>query len=169
MKYFLILWLIIFSPILSTAQSAHTMSITISPLHLKLPVVEITAEFLTKKGGSLAGIIGAGTYNDVSLIEVGGQYNYYLLGSFEHGLHIGAEAMGMYGWADVYNPYTYSNSTEVSAFVMSIGPYAGYKFIAEYGFTLVAQGGKYFATGSGLGETSSTSAFFVNLNAGWSF
>ncbi len=148
MKYVLALCLLFCASANMQAQTEYTTSITISPVHLTLPFLEVTVETLTRTGSGVAGIIGAGEYEDTKVIEIGMQYNYYVLGSFQNGAELGFEALLVRGFSG-------------NAFNMSFGPQLGYKVILS-GLTFHAQGGYAFSP-------ISTSGFFLNLNTGWSF
>ena len=128
---------------------------------------EFTWEVLTKKGGGGALIAGIGEYKDVSIIEAGCQYNYYLLGDFQNGLQLGAEGMFTYAWTDE----TYERSS-ASIGVISVGPYGGYKYATDEGLTFFIQGGKHFSMGGESidpKETNLSLGLFINLNIGWSY
>lgn len=77
-------------------------SITFSPIHLVFPIVEVTAEFaLTPKIGvaALAGVGSVSLQNSrgetverLRAWEIGAHFNYYVMGSFDHGMQLGFEA-----------------------------------------------------------------------------
>jgi hypothetical protein len=152
-----------------------SITISISPLHLVLPIVELTAEVKVAPGFGVAVIGGAGTLKASSgteryaAIEGGVNARYYLTGAF-HGVELGAEAL----YVHVAN-----SATDVTAQAagLAVGPYAGYKWIQSSGLTLEAQLGVDYLTAradamSGTtSASSSTSAWgpLLNLQAGWSF
>lgn len=164
----------------ASAQSAsddvqHNVSVTISPIHLALPVIELTGEYrITPKMGAAA-ILGAGSVTaenseKVTVIEVGGQFAYYALGTFIHGLQVGAEAIYLYANADQAN-------IDVSGNGLAIGPFLGYKIATNIGFTFVAQGGVQYVTAKASATDGTNTASesdkdiipLLNLNVGWSF
>jgi len=77
----------------SVSQPKFHTTITISPLHLALPVVELMGEFSLQPKISLAAIGGIGSYMDFSIVELGGQFNYYLIGDFDQGMQGGVELL----------------------------------------------------------------------------
>src|SRR5690606_12272471 len=102
--------------------------------------------------------------------EGGGQFNYYVLGGFDHGMQLGIEAMYLHVDGDV-------GAFTGAASGLTAGPYVGYKRATSFGFTINAQVGAQVvlasASASGQGQTTMTSESkvlpLVNLNAGWSF
>ena len=157
------------------AAELRSVSITISPVHLFLPVVEATVEGRIGPRAGVAGIAGYGAIssgsNDFTVIEGGGQLNYYLLGDFDDGMQIGVEAL-----------YTKLDGGDgsVTGFGngLAVGPYVGYKTTTDGGFTFNAQlGAEYLAISasaseSDTGDSASASETAViallNLNIGWS-
>src|SRR5689334_6585475 len=103
------------------------VSITFSPAHLVMPVVEVTAEVSATDKLGLAVVGGGGTAKndavEASVMEVGGSLRYYLVGDFQHGMQVGAEVLYLHASADV---------GEVSAVASGVawGPFIGYKIIA---------------------------------------
>src|SRR6266542_226698 len=81
----------------------HDVSLTFSPLHLLLPVVEVTGEIRLDKIMSVAAIAGFGSVSidnaqpdlpsHASVYEFGGHYRFYPIGSFEHGMQLGVEVL----------------------------------------------------------------------------
>lgn len=74
------------------------ISVTISPLHLLTPVVEVTGEFAPLRKIGVAGILGVGSIavedafgeqSSFTVFEVGAQGNYYVIGDFDHGMQLG--------------------------------------------------------------------------------
>jgi hypothetical protein len=103
--------------------------------------------------------------------ELGGQFNFYPVGSFDHGMQLGIEALYLHVSAG--NP-------NVSGFAsgIALGPFAGYKIITRGGFTFNGQLGAEFlamkAQAQDSGGTQSTDSgkttiVLLNLNIGWSF
>jgi hypothetical protein len=164
--------------VLAFASSARAedppqkVTVSWSPIHLVLPVVEVGGEFNAAPhiGGGL--ILGAGRVTNedetvtATVYEVGGQFNYYFLRPF-HGLHAGAEAIYVHA-GDV------AQDSSVTATGLSLGPYVGYKVLTSIGFTFVAQAGVAFLTlkgeRSGVQQSMARDVFpLINLNIGWSF
>ena len=152
-------------------DDGNKVSLTISPAHLTLPMLEVYGEFRLADQIGLAAIAGGGVIDDVFVIEGGAQGNFYFLGDFDHGLHAGAQTVVLHGrdsQGDI--------SATATAFVA--GGYLGYKFVASFGLTFALQfGGAYMAIGgeATMGEETavlaSESEFMplLNLNLGWSF
>lgn len=171
-KYLLAFALLAFSFVSAQAQSKHSKSITISPLLLIFPVLEVTGEFSMSDKTSVAGIVGFGKIFDVTLLELGGQYNYYVLGNFQHGMQLGGEAL----YANL-SASDNNSDAEASGNVISVGPYIGYKYAADFGLTVNIQGGWTFGAGTvkvtgsqgSGGQSISATGPLLNLNAGWSF
>lgn len=171
-KILVIVALFVCSLIPAQAQSNHTKSVTISPFLLIFPIVEVTAEFKTDPKVGFAGIAGIGSIFDVSVYEIGGQYNYYVLGDFRHGMQLGGEAKYMHMSVSDDN-----SNAEGTGNIISAGPYVGYKYAAHFGFTFHLQGGYSVGAGTvkvtdsnGSGGTSLSAAGpILNINAGWSF
>jgi hypothetical protein len=159
----------------------HDVSLTFSPLHLFLPVLEVTGEFRIHKIMGIAAIGGIGSISienagpDVpshaAVYELGGQYRVYPIGSFEHGMQLGVEAL--------YLHVSVENAT-VSGFGsgLALGPFVGYKIITSVGFTFDAQLGVEFLAvkaqvqdngGQTASATDKATIPLLNLNIGWSF
>lgn len=152
----------------------HQVSITISPIHLSMPMVELTGEYrLTDKMG-VALILGAGSIKSLgrsyTALEAGAQYRYYVLGSFIHGLQLGAEILYLsLSGADA--------GIDAKGAGLAVGPFVGYKIATNIGFTFEVQGGaQYMAAGASATDgTNSASGKdsdiipLLNLNVGWSF
>ena len=71
-------------------DNERKVSVTVSPLHLVVPMVELTGEFRLDDKVGLAAIGGVGSSAGVALWELGGQARYYFLGDFADGLLVGA-------------------------------------------------------------------------------
>jgi hypothetical protein len=166
-----------------TAEQTHpprVVSITISPFHLFSPIVELTAEGRAHDKLGIGVVAGAGTISEeatglspeihATVFELGLQGRYYLLGDFRHGLQLGAEAL--------YLHLSDSDVEEVSAYAkgIAVGPFVGYKYTADIGFTFDGQLGfqriGIAAEANGNGQTASQRdsdyILLLNLNVGWS-
>ncbi len=145
----------------------HELAVTISPIHLAIPVVELTGEYKLVDRQSAALILGAGTSGGVGAFEIGGQYAYYLLGNFDHGLKLGLEGIFVAAGG--------SAGTSVTAVGggVSVGPFLAYKIAFDFGLTFdLGAGAQYvFITASDGTNSASADGFglLLNLNAGWSF
>ncbi len=157
-------------------------SITFSPLHLILPVFEVTAEFRVHPDIGVAAILGGGTIgphldpDDVLespfVFEGGARFAWYAVGSFKHGMQVGLETL----FAHIS-----TSGKDISGFGRGLGitPFLGYKIAADSGFTFECQMGPVFgfvfaeATESSTGDSASASdtsiGLNINLNIGWSF
>ena len=154
-------------------DTQHSFAITVSPIHLIFPVVEVAAEFRLARNMSIAGIGGVGsieldnTSTRVTVYELGGQFRYYAVGRFDHGMQIGAELLYLGGRAD-------EGSVSAIASGLAIGPFIGYKFSAGVGFTVDVQGGVEFVaisaeSSTGASEEAGRAIPLVNINLGWAF
>lgn len=180
--------LLVFAALTMAPGLAHAtdhgqdVAITISPLHLIFPMVEVTGEYAVSRNLGIAAIGGYGTVGlenadgsdagSVTLYEAGAQARYYVVGSFDHGMQIGAEALyiGATGKSG-------DGQIDGTAEGIGVGPFIGYKKAARFGLTFDAQlGAQYFAArarssgGSSSAEAKSDGfGILLNLNLGWSF
>jgi hypothetical protein len=151
----------------------HVFSLTISPIHLFLPVVELTGEARVHDKVGVALIGGVGKYTDpddsslsASVWEAGGQVRAYVIGDFRHGMQIGGELL-----------YLHLDSTTLAATGegLAVGPFLGYKIATDVGFTFDAQVGFEHISArakSTTGPEMANGKSFIpllNLNVGWSF
>jgi hypothetical protein len=165
-------------------EPEHKLSITLSPIHLALPMVELTGEYAVQRKVGAAGIVGVGqvTVEDslgsestFTALELGAQGHYYALGDFDHGLQLGLEALYLYVSGDSDS----DSSVSGTGAGLALGPYVGYKFAASFGLTFNAQAGVQYlvvkadAEDADTGETAedgdSEVIPLLNLNVGWSF
>jgi hypothetical protein len=149
-------------------------SLTISPIHLTFPILELTGEARLADRFSVAGIFGVGKISDTdkatgikidaTAVELGGHVRYYALGDFRHGMQVGAEVLYLH-LAD--------SRLVVKGEGVAIGPFIGYKYTADIGFTFDTQVGVEYvgARASSTTASASDSAWIplLNLNVGWSF
>ncbi len=139
------------------------VSITISPFHLLSPVLHVTGELRLAKKIGAAAILGGGwvSENDKSYgtWEVGGQFRYYLLGSFTHGLMLGADAGYIHVAGKLDSPMDYFVGVRAGTFV-------GYKIVTKNGFTFEVQFGPQYVRESANNAEWQT---LTNLKVGWSF
>jgi hypothetical protein len=152
------------------------VSVSISPLHLFLPIVELTGEYRAHDKVGVALIAGAGQYSSSSggvdikatAFEAGAQVRYYVVGDFRHGMQLGAELL-----------YLHLSDARISTSGegLAVGPFLGYKYTADIGFTFDGQlgfeyvGARAMASAGGATATNSGSSYIplLNLNVGWSF
>jgi hypothetical protein len=156
-----------------------TFSLTISPLHLLLPVLELTGELRLGSQAGLAVIAGGGKVTvreaggpsvTFTALEGGGQLRYYVTGSFRRGLHVGAEILYMHVNGALQDVTGVASG-------LAMGPLVGWKTTSYAGFTFEVQGGMEVVTlgasvsdSSGGSSTSSVDYIpLLNLNIGWSF
>jgi hypothetical protein len=141
----------------------HAASITFSPLHLLQPFLQVTGELRLDDKIGAAAILGAGQVSEDSrrygAWEVGGQFRYYLFGSFVHGMTLGAEVGYLHVPGRLEHPMDYCAGVRFGAF-------AGYKIATKVGFTFDAQlGDKYVVPSTGNSEHQP----IMNFTVGWSF
>ncbi|GAB4517839.1 MAG: hypothetical protein Tsb0020_36450 [Haliangiales bacterium] len=163
----------------NTTADMPTLSVTFSPVHLALSVFEVAGELRLSPKLSVVGIAGAGAMpagedleqsTRVLIWELGAQGRYYVVGTFRHGVSVGAETMYVGADGDL-------DGVEVGANGLSIAPFVGYKYAASWGFTVDGQiGYEWLAmksrADSGVESTSDMSShagMLLNLNLGWSF
>jgi hypothetical protein len=158
-----------------TARAEPTVSVTISPVHLILPIVELTGELRLREQVSAAVILGGGRRDvenfPATQLNAGVQGRWYALGTFRHGLQVGGELL--YEHVAVHDT---PPTTIVVAGGLGIGPFVGYKIATRSGFTFDGQlGARYMVTvGRITGEEPLPGDVdrwlpLLNLNVGWSF
>jgi hypothetical protein len=166
-----------------TTEVSHprrVFALTISPLHLASPIVELTGEVRALDKLGVAVIAGAGKISadatpttpkiSAAAYEAGLSVRYYLLGDFRHGLQLGAEALYIHVSDEI-------ETVSASAKGLAVGPFAGYKYTTDIGFTFDGQLGfqRVGLIGEAHDATTATSheeSKFIpllNLNVGWSF
>ena len=151
-------------------------SLTISPIHMLMPVFEASYEMHFNEEVSMSFITGFGQFSDetstTNVSEIGMQMRYYINPTYE-GLHAGFEAL--YVSASGGD----GGSVEVAGAGLAIGPLVGWKFVLDSGLTFDLQGGYQFVVVAAEGEDTETGATasdsdeggipLVNINVGWSF
>jgi hypothetical protein len=160
---FMLLFTIFVPAYAGTDASQYKMSITISPFHLLNPELHLTAEFRLAPKMSAAAMLGAGLITDegksYGICEAGGQFRYYLLGSFTHGLMLGADVGYIYVNSQMENPMAYYVGAHAGAFL-------GYKIVMKKGFTLEVQFGPLYVRENADHSELQT---LINFKVGWSF
>ncbi len=155
---------------LSSSARAESVAITISPLHLVVPMAEVTAEVRVADRIGVSVIAGVGSFRDqdtdetISLLEGGGSVRYYVTGSFRGGLQLGAEAVYVHASAD---------AMDVAAAGLGLSPFVGYKWTHRSGLTLEGQLGATLMTARANSDTATVSdrdvSPMLNLQVGYSF
>ena len=158
------------------APPAPSFSLTISPLHLALPVLEAQLEVALDPRMSVSVVLGYGgvtvsdgfTEDTFSVFEAGAQFAYYAVGDFGHGLQLGLEALYVGVSADADSEFS-----GVFGRGFALSPFIGYKIAADFGLTFMAQLGPAFTVVSAESDTDSAEdsgvGVLLNLNVGWSF
>jgi hypothetical protein len=171
-------------PEAEASEEGPNISLSFSPLHLILPVFELTAEARVGDYAGIALLGGVGSMtldfvdeeDDIAVLlwNVGAQVVAYPLEPFES-LQLGVELQYVHASIDGE-----LNGRRVSGIGsgLAVGPLVGYKLIVDVGFTFFVQGGVAFIAiesdaEDDQGETASTDQKRVlpllNLNLGWSF
>ncbi len=142
----------------------YDKSITVSPFHFLCPELHLTSEFKLFEKISFALITGGGQITDEGktsyIWEAGIQFRYYIIGSFIHGLMIGADA----GYIDINkqieNPVAYLIGIHAGGFL-------GYKYTWDLGPVFEIQIGPIYL----WGKTQETSEIqtLLNFKTGWLF
>jgi hypothetical protein len=167
-------------------DDGQRVSLTLSPLHLVAPIFEVTGEYRVARGFGAALIGGVGQLRvdvpetdteaaheaKLGAYEIGAQGAWYPLEPFES-LELGVEVL-----------YLYLDARDITADIsgsgegLAAGPFVGYKFMLDVGFTGFAQlGGEYLTArgsthdseGQSTEQTGSKWIVLLNLNLGWSF
>jgi hypothetical protein len=145
----------------------HTFSLTTNPVYLVYPVVEIAAEFRVGDSIGLTAIGAAGTANIAATWFVGwlaGEFRYYLVGSFIHGMQIGAHIQGTY----IATNNVLGTGIGGTGAGLVAGPFLGYKIATNVGFTFDTQLGPLFLLGNHSSDVGDV-APLIRISVGWSF
>jgi hypothetical protein len=155
-------------------DSGPKISITFSPLHLILPIVEFTGEYRVAPKIGAAIIVGGGSVKagstTANAFEVGASVRYYLLGNFAKGLQLGGEV-------DYLKVAATQSDVAAKAQGVAVGPFFGGKWTSSFGLTFDGQLGYQYLVAQGhasSGTSASTSnasknLVLLNLNVGFSF
>ncbi len=165
-------------------QAIHDVSLTLSPLHLVFPILEMTGEYRASDRVGVALLAGAGqmtlpvTVDDdvtITVWEVGGQFRFYAIGNFDHGMQLGAELL----WLGIFTDEIEGTEISGTGSGLALGPFLGYKIATDAGFTFDAQLGFQWHAVEARAEDADTGAEaseketginpLLNLNIGWSF
>lgn len=145
------------------APPARRVSLTLSPLHLLDPQLHVTGEVRLASRWSASATLAGGTVSEEQqsyrLREIGGQVRFYVLGTFQHGLMVGADV----GHVD-------ANGQPDGAMELLIGTrvggFLGYKRILGRGVTAIVQLGPVHVRGHGGATEWQT---LHTLGVGWSW
>jgi hypothetical protein len=153
------------------------VSATFSPLHLFQPIFEADIEVMPipHLGVSVIGGIGQISVgsDEFAAYELGAHVIGYPLRDFSS-LQLGAEIL----WIKISVEDFQGSDVSGTGAGVAIGPFVGYKFIADIGFTLYVQGGfQYLRLEAEAHDTQGNSASadgaafipLLNFNLGWSF
>ncbi|MBM4361886.1 MAG: hypothetical protein FJ104_04345 [Deltaproteobacteria bacterium] len=142
----------------------HRVSVTLSPLHLLNPEAHLTGEGRLTRKMSVAVMGGAGKVTSEGtssfIWEAGGQFRFYPLGSFAHGLMVGADAGYTYVNPELENPVAYLAGVHAGGFL-------GYKYSMDVGFTTECQIGPVYLWGRS--DKTTEWQTLLALKVGWSF
>jgi hypothetical protein len=153
-------------------------SLTFSPLHLVLPLFELTAEFRAGQNVGVALLGGAGSITEKStnttfgVYEVGGQFRFYVLGDFRRGLDLGLEVLYMKLSGDIDRVAGTAQGIAIGPFIgYKLGTMAGFVFDAQIGVERVGIAASAHDAATGQQDSASDSKWIplLNLNVGWSF
>jgi hypothetical protein len=164
----------------------HDISLTFSPIHLLLPFAQVTGEFRASDNIGLAVVGGYGKVDvsttiqtgdapitsstSVSIWELAGRTNFYVLGSFDRGMLLGAQ-LEYIGGSTSNGAY----QGGAAAQGLSLGGYVGYKIVARDGFTFegalgVQQVWLSASSNDGTASSSNTKVLPLGIvDIGWSF
>lgn len=155
-----------------------TVSLTMAPILLILPVLQVTGEVRLGTQGGVALIAGGGRVRETAsdrtkvtfhVYELGSQVRYYVTGNFRRGMQVGAQIL-----------YVHVNGSleDVTGVAkgLALGPFVGWKTTTNAGFTFDVQGGVAIVTaGTKVSDSSGNSTSsavdyipLLNLNIGWS-
>ncbi len=159
-------------PAAPAAADPKTVTLSFSPIHLLLPIVEVAIEARPVNHVGITAIGGIGSVTpkssseSFSAQELGLQLSAYPLEAFDS-LTVGVEALYLHVEGN-----TAGGAPGVGS-GFAVGPFVGYKWIAKGGFTLIAQGGVEYvaieAESSGSTASDSRVLPLINFNVGWSF
>jgi hypothetical protein len=159
----------------SSHPGAHdpAVAITISPLHLFVPMAEVTTELRATSRLGIAVITGIGSFREmdtnqrVTLYEGGASARYYVTGSFRKGIQLGAEALYVHA-------STSSTTVDVKAAGLALSPFVGAKWTLSSGFTTELQVGASFMAARGSASTGAMAnrsdvGPLLNMQVGYTF
>lgn len=174
------------APSAPAARDGRRITVMWAPLRALFGLAEVTGEYrIADKLGVSVELGGGrrtltfdtgGSMTDLKSTEyeVGAQARYYVLGSYTHGMELGAEILDEY--VDFDEPLP-ANVAAAAAGGLTTGAFAGYKIATRVGFTFEAQlGARYLlaqppvTAGMGMPVTVEQRWLpMLHLNAGWTF
>src|SRR5262245_11295208 len=120
-------------------REEHHVAVTLSPLQLISPIVELTGEVrLPVRGDKLSAalILGGGQIESggqtFTALDAGAQFRWYALGSFDRGLDLAVETL----FVDVASG---GGGLDVNGQGLSVGAVVGYKYTFGFGLALDGQ------------------------------
>ena len=162
------------APAQQAAPDPRLFTVSISPIHLSGPVLELTGEYriLPKASVALIGGFGSITANGdkFSVLEGGGQARFYPFKPSKHQLNFGVESL----WLQIKGDDLADTDLSGTGAGLAIGPFVGYKYVSSFGLTFDGQFGFQFVAmqadaSDGSSDSKSTALPLLNLNVGWSF
>ncbi len=175
----------------------HRFSATLSLLQpLLFSTYEAAGEFRLGKQAGLALAVGVGAISlhkfdktlpdeDARVWQIGSQVRFYPVGSFEHGMQVGAEIFYLFGSTSATGSIALGSgqtappgTLTASGTGFKIGAFIGYKLVLPVGFTVDAQAGIGYLSMKGVARDeagNSKSADYksaiplANASVGWSF
>jgi hypothetical protein len=178
-------------------ERVHRFSATLSLLQpLLFSTYQGAGEFRLGKQAGLALALGVGTISlqkfdktlpdeGARIWQLGSQIRFYPVGSFEHGMQLGAEFFYLFGSASATGSLTLGpgqmtppGNLTATGTGLKIGAFVGYKLVLPVGFTVEAQAGIGYLSLKGVARDEaghSKSADYksavplANASVGWSF
>ncbi len=157
------------------APTPRNWAVTMSPVHLVLPVIEFAVERRLASNLGVALMFGGGSVTDdldnkFTVGELGVSVRYYGLGDFAKGLQVGAALE----YLTVSGEDVNGSSVDVEGDGVVVAPFIGYKHTWGFGLTFDGQLGPAFTAieaeaDNGATEEESRVGAYLNLNLGWSF
>lgn len=132
----------------------HDVSLSVSALHLSLPMAAIDGDIRLAPRASLNLTGGLGSHSGETLFDVGAQVRGYAAGDFDRGLYLGVGAR-----------YTDVPFYELSDNAVALDAVVGVKYTFDVPLTLDAQVGPQFVNSAAWRALGP----MVKLNVGWSF
>jgi hypothetical protein len=134
------------SALAAPKDHGDSVALSVSPLHLALPIFEVTAELLLTRSTAVALIGGAGKVSvestsnggtskqSFTVLEAGGPGRYSFYGSSQEGAFAGAELLYVHFSGEADGVTGVGNG-------FSVGPLIGYKWVWDSGFFIDLNGG----------------------------
>lgn len=132
----------------------HDVSLSLSALHLALPMAAVDAELRLASKGGLALTGGLGSLDGTTLFDLGAQIRGDVIGNFDRGVYLG-----------VGGRYTDVPFYAVSGPAGALDAVIGFKYTFDTPLTLDAQVGPQVVNSAAFRALGP----MVKLNVGWSF